>query len=120
MTSTKTLDQYIDEAKSNLGSRSYRQLSMAVGLDPSVIHSYRTNRAKPSEEAIIRIALAGGNDPEIALADLHLWTAKGAALSIWEGIARKIMATAAAIALLISVAVVGVAMPTPASAGNRA
>ena len=69
----RSLNDYLEAAKKNTGVKSYRQLGVHLGLNPSIVTQYRTRRAWPSDEAMYRIAEAAGIDPHEALLELAYW-----------------------------------------------
>lgn len=69
------IDRYINDALSALGISSDRELDRKLGFKGTSVSTWRTKRALPSDDAMVRLAVAGNKDPRRALLDLHLWRA---------------------------------------------
>src|SRR3990167_10061762 len=102
-----TIDDYMDAARARHGLNSDRQLARQIGLSAPSVNSWRTKRAWPDDETMVRLADLAGIDLERALTDLNHWRAGPKARPIYERILARL--TAALIVL-------GVAIPSPASA----
>ena len=103
-----TVDEYMDTAKARCGINSDRALSLALNLRQAGTNEYRTRRAWPSDETMIRLADLAGADRDQALLDLNAWRATTAEVrSQYERIARLVKASAAVIILAMPGAMVG-------------
>ena len=69
----KTIDDYCDIAKRELGLKSDRELSKALNLTSSNVTSYRTKRAWPSPSTVARLAKLAKDDPKEAIINLLIW-----------------------------------------------
>lgn len=96
----KTLDDYIDLAKDRAGLTSDRDLGRRLGFTGSPISFWRTGKAAPADDTMIRLAEVAGVDPVKALIDLKVWTAQGKAVGVYREIAEKLGRIAAGIALV--------------------
>lgn len=90
----RTVDDYMDLAKTRLGV-SDRGLSLHLGLAGGATNNYRTKRAWPSEETILKLAALADVPEDQALMDLNAWRSRGKTREIYERLAAKIAATAA-------------------------
>ncbi|WP_417460689.1 hypothetical protein [Kordiimonas sp.] len=68
-----SIDHYVDRALAKKRFKSDRQLSTALGLSLAAVGSWRTRRAIPSEESMVKLAEFAGMDAEIALLELGWW-----------------------------------------------
>ncbi len=85
------IDDYVDAALKAGDFPSERQLSIFLGFGPDAICTYRTKRAWPSDDTMIRLAEIAGADPEQALLDLNLWRAtSGRVKATYARIAAKL------------------------------
>jgi hypothetical protein len=73
MTDPQNLDWYLDEARTAIGAPSDRQLALALRVDTASLSAYRTKRAWPSPEVMVRLAELAKVSPEVALAQLASW-----------------------------------------------
>jgi len=99
------LHEYLNDARLYSHAKSDRDLSRKLGVSQTVITNYRTDRAWPSDENMVKIALLGRHDPADALLDLKQWSVPEPALSIYKEIAKKLHATAAVFLLVAVLAV---------------
>ena len=87
---TITIDTYCDMAKKMNGLKSDRELGRKIGVPQSVVSAWRTKRAWPGHNTMIRIATLAGMDSEIAIIHLEYWKAQGPAKEIYSNIAHKL------------------------------
>ena len=73
------VNAYLDAALQRSGVGSDRQLAYRLGISQSAISSYRTGRAWPDDDVMIRIAWTATADPTRALIDLNTWRTSGSA-----------------------------------------
>lgn len=112
----RTVDWYIDRALIRSGAPSDRTLGVELGLSPNSLTNYRTRRAWPSDQAMIRLAELADIDPDIALMDLNAWRAKADDVrDRYTNLARMLEKAGVAVAAAI-IAVVGIAAPTETKA----
>ena len=106
---------YIADAKLQTGISSDRELSLALGLDPGMVHTYKTEKANPSERVIMLLAEAAGRDPIMAVLQLKEATSKGPAREAYREIRRRL--TAAAGVLILALGIAGT-NPAQGNTGN--
>jgi len=94
----RSIDDYIDTAKQRAGLTSDRKLDLALGHTGQSVSHWRTKRAWPTDEKMVKLAELAGVDPEEALLDLSVWRTEGEARAVYERLARRISGTAAGIA----------------------
>lgn len=112
----RTVDWYIDRALIRSGAPSDRTLGVELGLSPNSLTNYRTRRAWPSDQAMIRLAELAGIDPDVALMDLNAWRAKAEDVrDRYTNLARMLEKAGVAVAVAI-VAIVGIAFPAETKA----
>lgn len=70
------IQTYMETAKERLGTKSDRQLALALGLNPVSIHQWRREISFPSDQTMVRLAEIVGDDPREALLKLAIWRAK--------------------------------------------
>lgn len=93
----RTIDDYMDTARKNHGFRSDRELSRALGFRGQAASNWRTKRAWPSDDVMVRLAEMAEIPPEEALLDLCVWRTGGTeAGPIYSKIADKVRAAAIA------------------------
>lgn len=114
----KTVDDYCDAARSLHNIKSDRELARTLGLKPTSTNHWRTRRAWPGDAVMIRLADLAGLDPAQALLDLNRWRNDSATVrSVYDRIAHRLAATAAAIGII---AITGVAGSGTAGTGDAA
>ncbi len=72
---TVTIDDYIDLALSRQRVQSERELGRMLGFRGSPVNHWRTRRAWPADETMVRLAQLAGVDPVWALVELNIWRA---------------------------------------------
>ncbi len=87
-----TIDDYIDRAIArNPHINSDRALGRALGFKGAPVTFWRCRRAWPSPETMVRLATLAGLDPEQALMDLAIWSAKSPEVrALYSRMAEKI------------------------------
>ena len=70
-----TIDDYIDLAMSRRGFGSDRELGRALGFKGNPVNHWRTRRAWPADQTMVRLAQMAGVDPVWALVELNVWRA---------------------------------------------
>ena len=68
-----TIDDYIDLAMAKQGFDSERALGRALGFKGNPVNHWRSKRAWPADETMIRLAEVAGVDPVWALVELNIW-----------------------------------------------
>lgn len=105
------IDKYIDLARDKNNLRSDRQLSFAFGLNAAAVNTWRTRRAWPSDDVMIKLAKMAGVDPMDAILDLNIWRSSGEAITLYTRIKKSMTA------MLVLLAVgVGGQLATPSNA----
>lgn len=89
----RTIDQYIDLARKNAEIKSDRELSTALGFRSNTVSHWRTKRAWPSDDMILRLADLAGVDEKTAILDLGIWTNSGRAKKVYSTLLERIGAT---------------------------
>jgi len=74
-----TIDEYCDKARNLNGFSSDRQLDRALGFKGQPTSQWRTKRAWPADETMIKLAELADEDPGIALLELNSWRTEGPA-----------------------------------------
>ncbi len=85
-----TIDFYTDLAKSRCGFKSDRELCEALGFSSTAVSNWRTKKAWPSDDTMVRLAELAGRDPARALLDLNAWRAEGPAKALYTELAMRI------------------------------
>lgn len=93
------IDDYLDAAKIKNNYRSDRKLSEHLGLKTSAVNQWRTRRAWPSDEVMIRLADKAGADPMDAILDLNIWRSHGEAVTLYTRMKKAISAALVLFAL---------------------
>lgn len=70
------LDQLLDGARDARGLKSDAALGRALGITQQTVNNYRTGRAWPSDDVMIKLADMAGVDQNAALLDLNIWRSK--------------------------------------------
>jgi len=92
----KPLDVYIQDAKDHLGLKSDRELDRFMGFKGQPVTHWRAGRAFPARETMVKLARLGGNDPEIAVINLEIMSAKTELKPLYQSILRKVAANSPA------------------------
>lgn len=91
-----TVDDYIDAARARSGLPSDRQLGVHLGLSSGALNQWRTRRAWPSDDHMIRLAELAGLDPLAALIDLNRWRTTAVqstrAAQLYEALSERLKA----------------------------
>lgn len=107
----KSTVQYLDEMKDRLGVESDYALAKALGMTRAAVSKYRTGYSMPDDLACAKIAEVLGVEPMEVIAAINYQRSKtDDARRLWESIWGK---AAGAIALSLSVAVVGALAVAP-------
>ncbi len=107
-----SLNEYLDAAKTAQGLSSDRQLNTMLGYKSNTISFFRTGKAFPSDEVMLKIAEMGKRDQTLALLDLNCWRTSEKSRSFYAKIremVEKSALTAAAVAILAPSAFAGTA-----------
>lgn len=67
---------YASSAIKRFGLRGHNALARELGLDKSSISQFKSGKALPSEDTMIKLAELAGLPKEEALIDLNLWRSK--------------------------------------------
>lgn len=97
-----TTQALLDAAKVRRGLDTDYKLAKALGVAPNYIANYRKGRSRPDDTIAQRLAALAGLDPDYVVACMH---AERAATDdgrlTWERIAKRLQATAVAVAAVI-------------------
>jgi len=99
----KTIDDYIDLAIAKRNYKSDRQLGVALGFKSNTVNQWRTKRAWPSDEAMVRLADLCFEEKEQALLDLNIWRTQGKAREYYKHISEQLQKMAVVFLLIVSV-----------------
>lgn len=77
------IDDLLNRALAHQRLKSDRQLSKFLNLPTSVISAWRTRRALPSDENIVKLAHSANAEPIEWLINLNIWRSKGLATTIY-------------------------------------
>lgn len=80
----RDINFYMEEAKTRAHIKSNRKLSVFLGLSPIAACNWKTKRAYPSDETMIRLAEVSGQSPFIALLELNIWRSTGKVKESYE------------------------------------
>jgi len=116
----RTLEWYLDTAKTRNDIDSDRKLAQRLDLNPSQINFYRNKDMKPKTTILIKIAKLAGVSPDVALTDRALWLAESdEERNYWERLAtlaQKAAVAGVSIGALLSMLA---GAPAPATAGTN-
>lgn len=68
-----TIDDYIEKAKFQLGTRSERRVAKELGLSNVQVNYWRNRKSMPSDENMAKLAKLAGMDIGLALLRLSWW-----------------------------------------------
>lgn len=113
----KTLNDYVEAAKTRTGFKSERKMCEALNLSSNTFNGYRKGKL-PSDETMVKLAKMAHIDPETALLDLNIWRSAGTpAFSFYQKIASRMAHLCIMIfgfTLISSAAHAASVMPSPA------
>ena len=89
----RSINWYIEEAKTRTGIKSDRKLAEMVGLAPNATFFWKSGRAFPSDEAMFKLAKIAGINPLVGLIDLNIWRSNGATQKAYQEIQKGIKVT---------------------------
>ena len=84
-----TVDEYCDKAKKRNDIKSDRKLAEALSIAHTSLNQYRTKRAWPSDNTMIKLAKLAGLDPTQSLLYLSAWRTTGEALELYKELADE-------------------------------
>jgi transcriptional regulator with XRE-family HTH domain len=109
----RTIDFYIDRAKEFSKITSNRKLGVKLGVSEGAISQFKTGRAIPSDDTMIKLAKLAHVDKDLALMELNTWRTKGEAKETYQRILDKLGGAVAV--LFVCVCMLG---SSPAKADN--
>lgn len=71
-----SIDFYLDEAKRNYPFLSEADIARQIGVAPQTLNHWKKKRSLPKEHPMIKLAEMAGQDPVIAVQQLHLMRAE--------------------------------------------
>lgn len=86
----RNIQEYLDQAIEIQEIGSDRQLSRLLGLASNSVSQFRTSRALPSPETMVKLARLAGIDEQVALIELSFMGATGEAKNAYEKILKRI------------------------------
>ena len=89
-----TIDFYIDNAKTIYRVDSDRKLSIALGLNPSSVSTWRVGRSYPNDDTMVKLAKMAGVSEAQALLELSYWRSEGETKKVYHSIWEKVAKTA--------------------------
>ena len=89
------IDWYMNRARAHSGIPSDGKLSIALGLHRVATNGWRTRRAWPDDNHMVRLCELAGVDPAQGLLDLARWRAKGKSADVWASIRMAMVASLA-------------------------
>jgi len=92
------IDDYCELAKSRNKLKTNSALARELGLSHNSPTAWKTRRAWPSDEVMIKLAKMAGVDPMDGILDLNIWRSSGEAISLYT---RMKKAMTAALVLLV-------------------
>jgi len=95
----RDISDYMEAAKKEQGFKSDNQLNIALGFKGSTASFWRVGKSVPSDESMIELAKLAGINPLIALADLNIWRASGAAKTYYKEAKKTLEKATLSIAL---------------------
>ncbi len=95
-----TIDDYLDAAKSQIGTGSDRELCKLLGVTSSVTSHWRTKRAWPRDDVMLQLAEIAGVDGNTALIHLNIWRTNGKARNTYETLLKSVAALSIALVFL--------------------
>ncbi|MEO1151371.1 MAG: hypothetical protein AAFW83_10340 [Pseudomonadota bacterium] len=96
----KSVQDYMDAAKSARNFKSDRELARNLGITCGPINQLRSGRTMPKDETMIAIAKLAGEDEQVALLRLNIWRAGSSrAGDHYKSILKLLTGMAAAIVL---------------------
>jgi transcriptional regulator with XRE-family HTH domain len=69
----RTIDMYCDEAIARNGFKSDSELARKLGFTSPAVSNFRTKRAWPSDEVMVKLAAFAGIPADEALLELAVW-----------------------------------------------
>ncbi|WP_417461679.1 helix-turn-helix domain-containing protein [Kordiimonas sp.] len=70
-----SIEFYVDAAKEKIGTTSNNALSLALGLSKPQVGFWLARKTLPSDDVIVKLAEAGGQNVDLALLHLNWWRA---------------------------------------------
>lgn len=98
---SRTIDDYIDAVKVRHDFKSDREVGRFLEFKGAPVTFWRNRKAWPTPDNMVKLADAGGMDPDLALADLGQWSSQGPAIEVYRRIAEKLAKVAAILAGII-------------------
>lgn len=94
-----TIDEYLDDAKAAIGTKSDRELGRLLGMKGAPVTFYRRKKTWPYPDTMKTIAEMGGHDPVIAVMQLHAWRETGPVGAIYRSVLQTLTGAAAALGM---------------------
>ena len=88
----KTFNEYAEKAIKRYGLTGYNNLARELNMNKATISYFRSGKALPSEETMIKLAELAGMPKEEALIDLNLWRSKNnpELNKVWQHLSKMI------------------------------
>lgn len=113
-----TIDDLCDAAIQAAQLSGDNDLGRALNFKSNRVTSWRTRRAHPSDEAVVKVAILAGVDPRQALMNLQIWRNENdpEVVKCYEAIREVIRKTAAV--FVIAILAMAMYSPNPAFANS--
>lgn len=102
MSTVRDVDWYIDRAKTCSGIVSNRKLGLELGISEGAMSHFKTGRAFPSDETMVKLAKLAQVDPDLALLDLGSWKTTGEAKEAYERLKSRFVSLCIIAALTLT------------------
>lgn len=86
----RTIQDYLEAAREHQHLGSDRQLAKKLGLAGGAVHHFRTGKALPSPDTMVKLARLAGLDEQVALVELAFMSTEGEAKGTYEKILKRI------------------------------
>ncbi len=112
----RSISDVLDQAKKAQMVTSDYKLGLTLGIGLSALGNYRSGRSFPDEKTCAILAQAMGEDPALLTVEMQAQRAKTPeARKVWFSIAQRLQMGFANVSLLVSVAIVLIALTSPAA-----
>lgn len=107
----KTIDNYMDIAKEKNGLKSDNKLAHALGLKNASVSNWRTKKAWPADDTMVKLAELAEISPEQGLLELSYWRSEGKAKETYNKILTRLTASLAGLMIVFKSTAANAAIP---------